>query len=198
MKIKNLKTAWFLGLLLFMATIITAVTGYSSSTYGANSIQQPAPPPVDYGSPALAAVPVAGYQLSPGQQILPGTTPPASLPFTYRSTITDTTGTRTTMITVSCFQKEFVTNISPTGTLTGTPTFSWTGINDPSAMYGVELSDNDGNRIWNNNDISGTSIVYTGPALIPGMTYSYLVLVEGSSTCSNQGSSFVSGRFTYR
>ncbi len=198
MKIKNLKTAWFLGLLFFMATIITTVTGYSSSTYGANSIQQPAPPPVDYGSQELAGLPISGYQLYSGHHIFLGTAYPAKLPFTYTSTITDTTGTFTTLVTVSCFQKEFVSNISPTGTVTGTPVFSWTGISDPNAIYGVEVDDSNGDLIWNNYDISGTSVVYTGPALIPEMTYRYLVLVESSSSCSNQGSSFVSGRFIYR
>jgi len=133
MKIKNLKTAWFLGLLLFLATISAAVSGYSSSTNGANGIEKPAPPTVDLGSS-----PVTGYQLYQDHQTFLGTVYPAVLPFTYTSTITDTTGTYTTTIMVSCFQKEFVSNISPTGTVTGIPVFSWTGINDPSAMYGVE------------------------------------------------------------
>ena len=194
MKIKNLKSAYFVGMYLFVAAIMTATAGYGSSTNGTNGmVQKPAPPPLDSATPALS-----GYQLYPGQQILPGTTPPTGLPFTYTVTITDTTGTWTTTTTVSCFQKEFVTNISPAGTETGTVVFRWAGINDPNALYGVELNDSNGNRVWRSDDISGTAIGYTGPPLIQGMTYRYLVLVESSSTCNNQGSSFVSGRFTYQ
>ena len=194
MKIKSLKTAGFAGLFLFVVTIIVVGNGYGSSNNGTNGmVQKPAPPPLDSAEPALS-----GYQLYPGQQILPGTTAPADLPFTYTVTITDTTGTWTTTTTVSCFQKEFVTNISPAGTVTGTVVFRWTGISDPDAHYGVEVNDNNGNLIWRNDDIPGTAVGYTGPPLIQGMTYRYLVLVESSSTCRNQGSSFVSGRFTYR
>lgn len=194
MKIKDFKTAGFTGFFLLGAMIMAAGTGYGSSTAGMNgAIQKPEPPPLDAAMPAST-----GYQLYPGQQILPGTTAPAGLPFTYTVTITDTTGTWTTITTVFCFQKKFVTNVSPAGTVTGTPVFRWTGINDPDARYGVELSDSNGNRLWQNDDISGTTAGYTGPPLIQGMTYRYLVLVESSSACRNQGSSFVSGSFTYR
>lgn len=126
------------------------------------------------------------------------TTYPTGLPFTYTFTITDATGTWTATSTVSCFQVQFATNLSPTGTVTGTPTFSWTGIGDTGATYGVELHDPTGGpNIWNSYDISGTSIVYSGPALTPGATYEYNVQVSSSSACSNE-SSFAQGSFTYR
>jgi hypothetical protein len=134
-------------------------------------------------------------------QISFGTTYPTGLPFTYTFTITDATGTWTATSTVSCFQEQFPTNISITGTATGTPTFSWTGINDPSPVYGVEVQDSNGNFVWANYFISGTSIVYNGPALTPGMTYGYAVSVQSSSACINPtsgGGSYVAGNFTYQ
>ena len=133
---------------------------------------------------------------SPSTQVFFGTTYPAGLPYAYTFTITDATGTWTASSTVSCFQEPFATNISPTGTVTGTPTFSWTGISDSSAIYGVQVNDSSYNRIWQNNNISGTSIVYNGPALTPGMNYNYNVDVESSSACSS-GTSFAQGSFTY-
>ena len=134
---------------------------------------------------------------SPSTQVSFGTTFPAGLPFTYTFSITDTT-TWTATSTVSCFQERFATNLSPTGTVTGTPTFSWTGIGDSSATYGLELNDSSGNnQIWSSYNISGTSIVYGGPALTSGTTYSYFVSVRSSSACSNQ-SSFAYGSFTHQ
>ena len=131
MKIKNLKSAYFVGMYLFVAAIMTATAGYGSSTNGTNGmVQKPAPPPLDSATPALS-----GYQLYPGQQILPGTTPPAGIPFTYTVTITDTTGTWTTSTTVSCFQKEFVTNISPAGTVTATAHFA--GLHHKDGDYAI-------------------------------------------------------------
>jgi hypothetical protein len=97
---------------------------------------------------------------------------------------------------VSCFQQQFVANISPTGTVTGIPTFSWTGINDPNAIYGVQVNDSNGNWLWANYHVSGSSIGYNGSALTSGMTYGYAVSLVSSSTCSDQGS-FIPGTFTY-
>lgn len=130
-----------------------------------------------------------------------GTTYPTGLPFTYTFTITDTTGIWTADSIVSCFQEQFVTNISPTGTVLGTPTFSWTGISDFSPRYGVQVNDCNGNWLWANYYISGTSIVYNGPALTSGSTYEYAVSVESSSACINPssgGGSYVGGSFTYQ
>lgn len=133
---------------------------------------------------------------SPSTAVSFGTTKPTTgLPFTYTFTITDTSAWTATS-TVSCFQEAFATNLSPTGSVTGTPTFSWTGIADSSAVYGVEVNDGSGNRIWNNYDIIGTSIVYNGPSLTPGVTYNYNVNVQSSSACSS-GTSFAQGSFTY-
>jgi hypothetical protein len=127
---------------------------------------------------------------------------PNGLPLTYTFSITDMTGTWTITSVISCYQVQFATNISPTGTVTGTPTFSWTGIGDSSAIYGVALFDHNYNVIWGNWDISGTSIVYDGPALTPGATYNYFIEVENSSACNNgnngNSSSTAQGSFTYQ
>ncbi len=130
-----------------------------------------------------------------------GSTYPAGLPFSYTFSVTDATGTWTAPSTVSCFQQQFVTNISPAGNVYGTPTFNWTGISDPSAIYGVQVNDGNGNWLWANYYISGSSIAYNGPALTSGMTYSYVVSLQGSSACNYQtsggSSSSVAGSFTY-
>ncbi len=192
MKIDKINSTMFFGLVLFMAMIVP-VGMRDNGVAAAQSVNKP-----DAPQQVKKVMPLSGYQLYQGHRIFLGTVPPVRLPFIYSFTITDTTGTWTTTVTVSCFQTRFVSNVSPTGTVAGTPGFSWTGIKDPRARYGVELDDGGGKRIWNDYAISGSSIMYSGPALIPGMTYSYLVLVECSSTCCNQGSSFVSGSFIYR
>ena len=132
---------------------------------------------------------------SPSTSVSFGATYPTGLPFTYTFSITSTTGTKTATSTVSCFQVQSATNLSPTGTTSGTPTFSWTGINDPNALYQVQLSNNSG-RIWNSPDVSGTSVMYTGPALTSGTTYYYDVIVDESSACDE--SSFAQSSFTYQ
>jgi hypothetical protein len=91
----------------------------------------------------------------------------------------------------------FASNLSPTGTITtATPTFSWTGISASDAVYSVWLNNNSGNTIWEQDDITGTSVVYNGPALTSGMTYSYTVSATSRSTCLD-GNSQVNGSFTY-
>lgn len=124
-----------------------------------------------------------------------GKTYPVGLPYTYTFTINDTS-TWTATSTVSCFQENFATINSPTGTVTGTPIFSWTGISDFGAEYAVQVNDSNYNQIWQAKNLSGTSIVYGGPNLASGATYHYFVGVEGSNACS-AGSSFASGSFTY-
>lgn len=133
---------------------------------------------------------------SPSTPVSFGTAYPTGLPFTYTFFITDATGTWTATSTVSCFQQLFATNLSPTGTVSGSFTFSWTGIGDPNAVYEVQLNTSSFQRIWNSPDVSGTSVAYTGPALIPGTTYIYDVVVTRSSTCNEE--SFAQGSFTYQ
>ncbi|MBI4844423.1 MAG: InlB B-repeat-containing protein, partial [Nitrospirae bacterium] len=129
---------------------------------------------------------------TPESEIFLGTSYPAELPFTYTFTITDETGTWTADSTVSCFEENFATGLSPAGTVTGTPTFSWTGISDPGVRYGVELHSY-GSTIWSRYDISGTSIVYDGPPLLPGTTYDYDVPLKRGAC----GESYAQGSFTF-
>jgi hypothetical protein len=129
----------------------------------------------------------------PSTNINFGTSHPTP-PLTYTFSIKDGTGTWTATSKVACFQDVFATNLLPTGTVTGTPTFSWTGINDVNALYRIELNDNNYNRIWNSQDISGTYFLYSGPALSSGTTYFYYVIITHSSSC-NEGS-FAQGSFT--
>jgi hypothetical protein len=117
-------------------------------------------------------------------------------PLTYTFSVTDGTGTWTANSKASCFQEMFATNLLPTGTVTGTPTFNWTGINDPNALYQLQLSDDNHNQIWNSPKISGTSILYNGPTLISGTFYNYYVVITQSSSCDEQ--SFAQGSFTYQ
>ncbi len=179
------------GALLLMTAIILGIAGSTGRAAASSTGKAPLPPVVQF-------TPHAGYQYFADHQTFLGIAPPAHMPYTFTYAITDTTGTWTTTATVSCFQMRFVSGVAPAGTVAGTPTFSWTGIHDPKAVYGVELNDSTGKRIWSNHAIAGTSIVYDGPALTPGTTYTYYVLVESSSTCSEQASSFVTGSFTYK
>ena len=133
---------------------------------------------------------------SPSTHVFLGTSSPAGLPYTYTFSITEAAGTRTATAMVSCFQEKFATNLSPTGSVTGTPTFSWTGIGDSIARYQVQLNDSNYNRIWSSFNVSGTSVPYNGPALTSGATYRYHVVIESSSTCGS-GASFAEGAFTY-
>jgi hypothetical protein len=152
------------------------------------------------GSKALSYNTLYGHWdtwTSPSTPVNLGTTSPAGLPFTYTFTITDTT-TWTATSTVTCFQEQFATNLSPSGTVAGTPSFSWTGIGDSSALYGVELHDGNNDLIWSTYGISGTSVVYNGPALTSGATYQYYVSVSNSSACSKDSNSFAQGSFTYQ
>ena len=151
------------------------------------------------GSASLTYDPTMGAWNSwaaPSTSVSLGTSNPAGLPYTYTFSITDAAGTRTANSTVSCFQQQFASGLAPSGSATGNPVFSWTGISDPSATYGIELHDSAGNLIWNNHGIPGTSITYNGPPLTQGMAYNYDVVVEISSTCST-GQSFALGSFTY-
>lgn len=121
---------------------------------------------------------------------------PSGLPYNYTFTIEDATGSHTATATVSCFQQQFATNLAPTGSVTGALTFSWTGIGDANAVYGVELNDSNNNHLWDRYNVSANSVVYDGPPLTPGTSYNYNVLVQRSSACTD-GTSFAQGSFTY-
>jgi len=133
--------------------------------------------------------------VSPSTSVFFGTSYPAGLPYTYTFSISASTTSSATS-TISCFQVPVATNVAPTGSVTGTPAFSWTGIADSGAVYRVEVNDSAYNRVWNSNQTSGTALTYTGPALILGASYNYNVVVDGAAACAN-GQSFAQGSFTY-
>ncbi|MCX6248334.1 MAG: hypothetical protein NTW10_11430 [Bacteroidetes bacterium] len=131
---------------------------------------------------------------SPSTNVDFGLSPP-SPPLTYTFHVTDATGTWTAAATINCFQVPIVTDLLPTGIVTGTPVFSWTGINDVNVRYQVQLSDNNHNRIWESDETSGITLSYGGPALTSGATYNYFVVITQSSSCNSQ--SLTQGSFTY-
>ncbi len=132
---------------------------------------------------------------SPSTPVNFGTSYPA-LPLTYTFSVTDATGTWTTTHKVPCFQEPFVANLLPTGNVSGTINFSWTGINDPNALYQVQLSDNNNNRLWDSPMTYGTSMTYNGASLTSGATYRYVVVITKSSSCDSE--SFVQESFIYQ
>jgi hypothetical protein len=116
----------------------------------------------------------------------------------YKFTITDSGTTWVENATISCFVENFATNLSPSGTISDpNPTFSWTAISDDGALYKVRLYDSGPNLIWTSNPTLDTSMVYNGStALTSGSIYSYIVDVQGTSSCKN-GISSARGSFTY-
>jgi hypothetical protein len=79
------------------------------------------------------------------------------------------------------FVEEYPTNLSPTGSVLGEITFSWTGISLPDVNYRVELYDpENGFGIWLSNPTLDTSINYSGPPLSLGSRYGFVVLVQDS------------------
>jgi uncharacterized repeat protein (TIGR02543 family) len=132
----------------------------------------------------------------PASDINFGDTQP-TLPLSYTYTVTDTSTWHKT-ISVSCFMKSLATITAPTsgGTVgTTTPTFTWTGISASDAVYDVFVLDGSYNQIWKKR-MTGTSVVYSGPAFSTGTTYSFNVQAGSYSTCKD-GTSTVDVQFTY-
>jgi len=147
------------------------------------------------GSPALSYdADIGAWLLDPPVSL--GAAYPAGLPYTYTFTIADAGGTRTATDVVSCFQSQLPTNLSPAGTASGTPTFSWTGINDPRAEYRVQLNTSSLEYVWGTRSSFSTAVVYAGPALTPGASYTYWVIVEYASSCGS--ASVGRATFTYQ
>jgi len=136
-----------------------------------------------------------------GNVFLSANTPPAE-PVVFNFTATKKAGgTETASKTISGYVTSFATPLSPTGSVNTTPTFSWNAV--PGATsYSVQVSDANGNRIWNQYAIppSTTSVVYNsdgkGPALVNGQTYRYDI-VTSIFTNGMDNESFATGSFTY-
>ncbi len=133
------------------------------------------------------------------QGCLIGATPDLSWPaFTFTFT-PQTGGDAIDPVTknIAGYVSEFATNLQPLGSISSLTDFSWTGISGASG-YGVELNDGSGTRVWNSYNIPGTqtSVSYDGPALIHGMTYTYMIST-GIEQNGAWNMSFASGSFTY-
>jgi len=120
--------------------------------------------------------------------------PPAP-PLTYYFTIVLSTDPYeveyTTYIVYSWV--DFATNLSPSGVVTSTPTFSWTPPQG-NYIYGIEVNDYNMNRVWNVYGLTQTSIEYEGPQLVAGTTYYYYVIVRDEY----QNLSFARSSFLYQ
>ncbi|MCK4827061.1 hypothetical protein KA005_65610 [bacterium] len=122
-----------------------------------------------------------------------GSSPP-SPPLTYTFTIVDPSTTTVKTYTVESFVSVYATDLSPSGgqIVTDPLVFSWTGVG-PGYTYSVELNDVSGNRVWNADDLTTTSVAYDGPALTCGAEYFYWVVVEDEYG----NSSFADESFVY-
>jgi hypothetical protein len=120
-------------------------------------------------------------------------------PQTFVISITDGSGTSSYSKTITGFVQLFATNLLPSGNVSGTVTFSWTGIAN-AGNYSIELNENNSDRIWNAT-VAGTttSKIYDGPALTLGQTYQYSVIASiatdgvGNASCANNQFIYVSG-----
>lgn len=103
---------------------------------------------------------------------------PPSVPLVYTFAITEKTGSKYIVKdNVLSHVESFTTNLSPSNNeiVIGELVFSWTGIDLPGVRYKIELSDDQGNRIWDSSsNISNTYYVYDGPTLSLG-GYQYYV-----------------------
>lgn len=114
-------------------------------------------------------------------------------PLAYIFHVTDASGTTTMNTTICCFVEEFAANLSPSGTVMGSPEFTWTRIQQTGITYQVQVSDSGGNRVWDSARGTGTYRKYAGPALIPQNTYTYWV----ASSDEEGNESFAEGSFVF-
>ena len=120
--------------------------------------------------------------------------PMQSLPLEYTFTIAygEPAETFTDICMVRSFVSGCATKLSTSGTASDPLVFSWTGVG-AGYTYHVQLSDADGNRIWDSDwKLTGTSVSYDGPVLTSDAQYHYWVVVEDQYG----NSSFAEGSFT--
>jgi hypothetical protein len=149
--------------------------------------------PLTYSS----ASDVAQWSLIPWAKLSSDVAPSCYPTVTYTAKRKDG-GTDIITRKINNYVEVFATNIQPTGIVTGTPTFSWTGISGTTGAtgYQVQLYDSQNNFVWIGavDGVNQTSIVYSGPALISGMTYHYLlnsnVTIDGLISQSQVESTF--------
>ncbi|MBU4449644.1 MAG: dockerin type I repeat-containing protein, partial [Proteobacteria bacterium] len=114
-----------------------------------------------------------------------------AVPLDYVFTISYTGGTGTSP-EIQTFQVKTVVNVAPLqasltpaagSTATRPLTFSW-GSAGTGYRYGVEVNDANYNRIWSAYDLTGTSVVYSGPALGGGQYIYHLLTQDGFGNMS--------------
>ena len=157
-------------------------------------------------NPSLTSASVAGPYISGSQSLAynesdegwgmtngidTGSTTAPSLPVTYTFTLDNGSTTWTETATASCLTSDYPTNLNATSSLT--PAFSWTGVGEAGAVYQVGVWDSGNNNIWNSAKTTGTSVVYSGPALASGTQYSFSVQVKGTTACPH-GQSYSHGQ----
>jgi hypothetical protein len=122
----------------------------------------------------------------------------AATPYTCTFTVTDSGTTWVETTKTSCFVENFATNLSPSGPISDpNMTFSWTGVSDEGAAYALEILDSIHNVIARTKNYRSTPITFDGSTiLVSGQTYSYYIVVVGTSACSS-GRSYAAGSFTY-
>ncbi|RME34294.1 MAG: hypothetical protein D6786_05315, partial [Gammaproteobacteria bacterium] len=122
-----------------------------------------------------------------------------TVPLHYNFVITDAYGQHTIGDSVGFFVQNMVTGVLPAdgSVVSATPQFSWTGVADAGASYGIALRDGYGQTVWSVSGLTQNGYAYTGPALTSGARYDYIV-----SVCLPDGLdcnlSEVAQRFTYQ
>ncbi len=175
-----------------------SVNDPDQATYASISVASSGTPCGDtLSSTALTYNGNGQWYLPTGSVFLSDNTPPTCYP-SYTFTAVKKAGgdpdieTRT----ITGYVQDFTVVSQPAGTVSGTPTFSWTGITGATG-YSVQLSDSSNNQIWWTwVDAPASGIVYTGPALASG-TYYYTI---NTNVCSSGGVCNISetdGSFTY-
>lgn len=125
-----------------------------------------------------------------------GTTPPVGAQ-TYTLTVTEGGLQYPYVRTITGYVNEIAMPLSPFNTMGSPLAFVWLGIPHAS-QYGVELSGDQGQRLWNKYEIPATQwgVPYDGPALESGKTYTYFITAM-VSTDGVDNMSLAQGQFTY-
>ncbi len=120
-------------------------------------------------------------------------------PYTYKFTVTDSTGPAGAWEEASCFVEWATSLCTKWDDLHKQLTFNWTPTTDSGSQYIVLLQDSDNQPIWESDTITATSASYYGiRGLLPTTgtkTYYYYVIVKGTSNCSNGTSISAAGSF---
>ena len=122
------------------------VTDTNQATY--DSISVTASGCVALASTALIYENDGQWYLPTRSVLVSSNTPPSGCTQAFDVTaVKKAGGTDTVHREITGYVEEFATNLLPTGNVSVTPTFSWTGI-DAAVNYSIELFDGNLTRIW--------------------------------------------------